>query len=160
MQNDTESKQGLELVASNSQQFSTFEISGKWYGIDVTKVQEIVKPMAMTPIPLAPSYIRGLINLRGQVAMAIGVRELFGLSPTNVDEAMNVVCKLNGYLVSLLVDAIDDVVELQNDLKTAAPATLGKDIKRFVPHIYKSPQRILCVVNVDMVSGFLSQKAA
>jgi purine-binding chemotaxis protein CheW len=147
-------------VSEKLRQFSTFEISGKWYGIDVTKVQEIVKPMQMTPIPMAPKFICGLTNLRGQVAMAIGIRELFGLSPTNASEAMSIVCRINGHLISLLVDAIDDVVELPESLKTSVPSTLGGDIKRFVGSIYKVPKRILCVIDVEIVGNFLNSKAA
>ena len=61
------------------EQFSTFSVSGRLYGIDVKKVQEIVRPLPMTTIPLAQDYVVGLINLRGQVATAISIHKLFGL---------------------------------------------------------------------------------
>ena len=64
----------------STEQFSTFYVSERLYGLDVTRVQEIVRDMQTTSIPLAPNYVRGLINLRGQQVTAIGLRELFGLT--------------------------------------------------------------------------------
>ena len=97
-----------EYVGTGAElQFSTFYIADRLYGIDVTQVQEIVKPMAMTKIPLSPDYVRGLINLRGQVATAIGLRELFGISEAPPEFFMNVVCRLDGSLMSFHVDKIE-----------------------------------------------------
>jgi purine-binding chemotaxis protein CheW len=59
--------------------YSTFRISGRLYGIDVTRVQEVTKSLPCTRVPLTPKHVKGLINLRGQIATAIELRELFDL---------------------------------------------------------------------------------
>src|SRR4051812_30814983 len=107
--NDIETKDKSTSLAT---QYSTFYVADRLYGIEVTQVQEIAKPLPLTPIHLAPNYVSGLINLRGQIATAIGLRELFELPPDQEREKMSVVCKCEGTLLSLLVDKIGDVIEV------------------------------------------------
>ncbi len=95
-------------AAKNSviKQYATFYVADRPYGIEVTQVQEIARPLAITPIHLAPAHVIGLINLRGQIATAIGLRELLGLPSDSTKEKMSVVCRSDGSLISLLVDRI------------------------------------------------------
>ncbi len=137
-----------------NRQFSTFFISDRMYGIDVMRVQEITRALPMAKIPLAPHYVHGLINLRGQISTAIGLRELFEIKEKAVDEQMNVVCKLNEVLVSFLVDRIGDVVELESKDFELAPETIPEGIRRFVEGVYKIPGNLLSVIDVDKVSEF------
>ena len=141
-------------------QYSTFYIADRWYGIDVKRVQEVVKPMAMTSVPLAPKYVRGLINLRGQVATAVGLRELFTLADQKDGEPMNVVCKHEGNLLSLQVDAIGDVVEVSHELYEVTPQTVSENIRQFMSGIYKMPGQLLSILEIDEVAKFLNNKAA
>ena len=69
--------EAIHVEERESRQFSTFFIGDRMYGIDVKTVQEITKSMPMTRVPLSPGYVHGLINLRGQLATAIGLRDLF-----------------------------------------------------------------------------------
>ena len=135
-------------------QFSTFYISDRMYGIDVMRVQEITKALPMARIPLAPHYVHGLINLRGQISTAIGLRELFDINEIISEEQMNVVCKLNDVLVSFLVDRIGDVMELQSKDFEHAPETIPEGIRRFVEGVYKIPGTLLSVIDVDKVFEF------
>jgi purine-binding chemotaxis protein CheW len=138
-------------------QFSTFVISNQLYGIAVNRVQEVVRSMTMTTIPLAPEYVRGLINLRGQVATAIGLRELFGITAPPPEEFVNVVCKMDGSLISLQVDEIGDVIEVSQESFEEAPQTIPEDIRQFMTGIYKIPGGLLSLLNVDLISQFLSK---
>ena len=81
-------------LSRQTKQFSTFYLENRLYGIEVGRVQEVVRSMVMTPIPLAPDYVRGLINLRGQVATAIGLRQLFGFVQPIPNDFINIVCKV------------------------------------------------------------------
>ncbi|MCX6125235.1 MAG: chemotaxis protein CheW [Proteobacteria bacterium] len=126
--------------------------------MDVTRVQEIVRPMIMTTIPLAPVYVRGLINLRGQVATAIGLRELFELKYDAPAELMNVVCKHENALLSLQVDSIGDVVEVSEDLYESTPQTVAVRVKQFMAGIYKMPGQLLSIIDMDEVGKFLGAK--
>ncbi len=132
-------------------QYSTFVIAGRLYGIDVTRVQEVVRPMVMTRIPLAPPYIVGLINLRGQVATAIGLRELFGLPPRQNDDQMNVVCKTSGALLSFLVDEIGDVIEVNKKDYESPPSTISPTVRKFISGVYKTSGTLLSVIDIDPI---------
>ena len=138
-------------------QFSTFLVADRLYGIDVTRVQEVVKPMSMTRIPLAQNYVCGLINLRGQVATAIGMRQLFELPSESHFNSMNVVCKFEGNLISLLVDDIGDVIEVSQDDFEPTPQTLPNAVRRFMAGVFKLNGPILSIIDVEKVSKFLNR---
>lgn len=151
---------GSDAKSGNqTQQFSTFYVANRLYGIDVTRVQEVVRPMPMTPIPLAPEYVRGLINLRGQVATAIGLRQLFGLKGEEPTEFMNVVCKVEGILISLQVDEIGDVIEVEKNYFEPSPKTISDEIKKFMSGIYKLSDSLLSTIDVDRINKFLNHKS-
>jgi purine-binding chemotaxis protein CheW len=149
---DKSSRSSAEKV-----QFSTFLLANRLYGIDVTRVQEVVRPLTMTRIPLAQDYVRGLINLRGQVATAIGLRELFELPTEPARESMNVVCKCDGNLISLLVDEIGDVIEVAQDAFEDSLQTIPSSIRRFMHGVYKVDGPLLSIIDVDRVARFLSK---
>jgi purine-binding chemotaxis protein CheW len=137
---------------NENRQFSTFYIAGLLYGIDVMKVQEITKALPMTRVPLAPKYVHGLINLRGQISTAIQLRELFGLHDQAPEEQMNVVCKVREILVSFLVDRIGDVMELNESSFEPAPDTIPENIRRFIEGVYKVPGTLMSVIDVERVA--------
>src|SRR5438132_562711 len=97
-------------------QFATFFLESLFLGVEVLKVQEVIRYQEMTRVPLAPAMIQGLINLRGQIVTAIDLRRRLQLPPrTDGRLPMNVVVRTDDGPVSLLVDSIGDVVELQDD---------------------------------------------
>lgn len=145
---------------SNSRQFSTFTVDGRLYGIDVMKVQEVTKPMDVTLMRTAPPCIKGLINLRGQIATAIGLRELFGLSSDNSTEKMTVVCKVEDVLLSLLVDKIGDVVEVSDSSFEQSPQTIPGNIRVFMQGVYKTDEAILSIVSLDSILKELDKRCA
>lgn len=132
-------------------QYSTFTVSGRVYGIDVTKVQEVVKPLPMTRIPLALPFVRGLINLRGQVATAIGLRELLGFTDDHPLELMNVVCRSEGSLVSLLVDEIGDVIEVSGEDYEGVPKTIPDSVRKYLAGVYKLRGSLLSVIDIEKI---------
>lgn len=138
-------------------QFSTFFVADRLYGIDVTRVQEVVRPMPMTKIPLAQNYVAGLINLRGQVATAIGMRQLFELPSNMHSQSMNVVCKFEGNLISLLVDDIGDVLEVSQSEFESTPQTLPGSIRRFMSGVFKLNGPLLSIIDVEKISKFLNR---
>lgn len=107
-------------------QYCTFMVNGDLYGVDVNDVQEIVLHQEMTPAPLAPSAVKGLINLRGQVVIAIDLRTVLGLGPLQEPLlATNVVISTDGGAVSLLVDEIGDVLDLSGGFELPPPTLRG-----------------------------------
>lgn len=141
-------------------QFSTFFIDGRLYGIDVMKVQEVTKPLDVTLMRTAPPFIKGLINLRGQIATAVGLRELFGLSPDPSVQKMTVVCKVEDILISLLVDNIGDVVEVSDKDFEPSPLSIPSSIRSFMQGVYKTDTAILSIINLEVILKELDRKCA
>ena len=134
-----------------SRQFSTFYLDNRLYGIEVTEVQEVAIVSRITRIPLAPSYIRGVINLRGQIATAVELRDLFGISTSVQTEQMSVVSKVEDVLLSLLVDKIGDVVEVSQSDYEPIPETVPASVRRFADGVYKTDREIMTVITADKV---------
>ena len=142
----------------STRQFSTFLVADRLYGIDVMSVQEITKMMNATKVPLAPTFVHGLINLRGQIATAVGLRELFELKDNNRSaEPMNVVCKGEGMLLSLLVDQIGDVIEVDDASFEATPETITPGVGRFMQGVYKIPGSLLSIIEVKKIVDVLNK---
>jgi len=143
---------------ATTQQFSTFYLADRLYGIPVMRVQEVTRALSMTRVPLAPAYVHGLINLRGQIATAIGLRDLFATKDVAPEEHMNVVCNINGHLFSLLVDKIGDVMEVDEAEFERAPDTVPVSIKKFMSGVYKVKGDLLSIINVDQISEEIQNK--
>lgn len=142
-----------------AKQFSTFYIADRLYGIEVMKVQEITRELPMTGVPLAPNYVYGLINLRGQIATAIGLREMFGVKEEDTESKMNVICNVDGLLLSLLVDRIGDVMEVEDNQYEPPPKTVPNTIRRFMDGIYKTPNALLSILDISKVSEAIVKEA-
>ncbi|MES2528921.1 MAG: chemotaxis protein CheW [Bdellovibrionota bacterium] len=143
-----------------TRQFSTFTIDGRLYGIDVMKVQEVTKPLNVTLMRTAPPFIKGLINLRGQIATAIGLRELFGLTADPSVHKMTVVCKVEDILISLLVDNIGDVVEVSDKEFEPSPLSIPASIRSYMQGVYKTENAILSIINLEVILKELDRKCA
>jgi purine-binding chemotaxis protein CheW len=142
-----------QKASSGTKQFSTFYVCGNLYGLEVGAVQEVTKALQMTPVPLAPEYVHGLINLRGQIATAIGMRDLFSLGKEGLpEELMSVVCKSDGLLVSLVVDQIGDVLEVDQALFEPTPDTLLPSVARYMEGVYKIPGELLSVLDINKIA--------
>jgi purine-binding chemotaxis protein CheW len=131
-----------------SRQYSTFDVAGLYFGIDVLQVQEVLRRQDMTPVPLAPAVIEGLINLRGQIVTALDMRRRLGLAPRDAGQtAMNVVVRTEEGAVSLLVDEIGDVVEVDSASFERPPENLDPAIRDLVRGIHKLKDRLLLVLD-------------
>jgi purine-binding chemotaxis protein CheW len=133
-----------------SRQYSTFDVAGFYFGIDVLQVQEVLRFQEMTPVPLAPAVIEGLINLRGQIVTAVDMRRRLGLPPrVDGETAMNVVVRTEEGAVSLLVDEIGDVVEVDSASFERPPENLDPVIRDLVRGIHKLKAKLLLVLDID-----------
>lgn len=137
-------------------QYSTFLVENRLYGIDVTKVQEVVRPLTLTPIPLAQKYFHGLVNLRGQVVTAVSLHDLFGLNTRPPTDLMNVICKFDGTLISFMVDEIGDVIEVDADHFDRAPSNISESTRKFMTKIYMVGSQLLSVLDVDKIFTVLN----
>ncbi len=128
----------------------TFTLDARLYGVEVSWVQEVLRGLPRTRIPLAPPAMAGLINLRGQVLPAVDLRVQLGL-PARVgdDEPMLVVVRVGGEPLALLVDSIGAVVDVEQDQFEPPPDTLAGPVREIVVGAYKLPDRLLLSLDVD-----------
>lgn len=141
-------------------QYCTFYVDRLYFGIDVLQVQEVMRTLTMTQVPLAAPGVKGLINLRGQIVTAIDLRTNLGLSPrADATESMNVVVRIEDGAISLLVDEIGDVIETDEATFERPPETLSVAARALIKGVYKLPDRLLLVldttlaVNVDTAAA-------
>jgi len=137
-----------------TQQFCTFFLKAQFFGVPVNEVQEVIRYQEMTRVPLVPAVIRGLINLRGQIVMALDLRRRFEMEERADSQLpMNVVVRTDDGPVSLLVDEIGDVLEVEEEGFEHTPQTM-RHARELVRGVYKLPDRLLLVLDTaQAVSG-------
>ncbi|HBB34831.1 MAG TPA: chemotaxis protein CheW [Cyanobacteria bacterium UBA8803] len=145
-------------------QLCTFFLGQLFFGIEVEKVQEIIRYQEMTRVPLAPPVVGGLINLRGQIVTAIDLRRRLDLneSPYSDNYAsrptdklpLNVIVRTSDETVSLLVDEIGDVLEVDRDDFESPPDTFTSKVRQLIRGAYKLKDRLLLFLDVDKVVDF------
>ena len=146
--------------------FCTFFVSEFHYGVDVSRGQEILRPQEVTRVPLAPPVVRGLINLRGRIVTALDLRRRLGLPPTlpsplagegrvggDAPAGKNVVVRAGDGVVSLLVDEIGDVIEVEDGAVEPPPETLRGTARELVRGACKLPECLLLILDADKTAA-------
>ena len=135
---------------AGSGQFSTFFVADLFFGVDVLRVQEVLRFQQMTRVPQAPEVIEGLINLRGQIVTAIDMRRRLKLPPRASDQTpMNMVVRTEEGAVSLLVDEIGDVLDLDAAAFERPPQNLDAGTRELIDGVYKLKDRLLLVLDAQ-----------
>lgn len=135
---------------AKSIQFSTFYLDNFLFGVEVDQVQEVLRYQEMTTFPLAPPAVSGLINLRGQIVMAIDLRQRLDLPPRAAEALpMNVIMRTDDGMVSFLVDAIGDSLEVETDTFESPPEMLRGVPRELIRGTYKLEDRLLLVLDTD-----------
>jgi purine-binding chemotaxis protein CheW len=131
-------------------QFCSFFLDGLRFGVDVRNVQEVVPYQEMTRVPLAPSMVRGLLNLRGQIVTGIDLRHRLELAERPADSLpMNVVLRGEDSPVSFLVDDIGEVIEVDADACEPPPETLRGPVRELIQGVYPLPDELLLVLDTE-----------
>jgi len=145
-----DSETGKSEFGQANGQFATFLLSDLLFGVDVLRVQEVLRFQKMTRVPQAPEVIEGLINLRGQIVTAIDLRRRMGLPPRSGNETpMNMVVRTDDGAVSLLVDQIGDVLEVEAATYEKPPENLNPAARELIQGVYKLKNRLLLVLNAE-----------
>ncbi|MFA6297785.1 MAG: chemotaxis protein CheW [Nocardioides sp.] len=137
-------------VMSPGQQCCTFWVDGLFLGVPVEQVQEVLRYQRMTAVPRAPHAVHGLINLRGQIVTALDLRCRLGLPPRPEEELpANVIVRSRGEVVSLLVDAVGDVIDTADAELQPTPANLPPGIQDVLRGVMPLAGSILLIVDAD-----------
>jgi purine-binding chemotaxis protein CheW len=135
---------------ADTSQFCTFYLDKLLFGVELKSVQEVIRSLDITKVPLAPSVVSGLINLRGQIVTAIDLRRRLELEPQPADMlAMNVVVRSQDGAVSLLVDEIGDVVEVEEESFEPPPETLRGSVRSVILGVHKLNDRLMHVLDIE-----------
>jgi purine-binding chemotaxis protein CheW len=134
-----------------TKQLCTFRLGDQAFGVDALTVQELIRHQTMTRVPKAPESVRGLINLRGQIVTALDLRTRLGMEPLEEGrQPMNVVIRSDDGAVSLLVDQIGDVIEVNDDCFEVPPDTLSGKAREFIRGAYKLADRLLLLLDCEL----------
>jgi purine-binding chemotaxis protein CheW len=131
-------------------QFCTFYLDKLMFGVELQKVQEVMRHLELTEIPLAPEVVSGLMNLRGQIITAIDLRHRLEL-PARPEGIlpMNVVIRSADGAVSFLVDEIGDVVEVVDESFESPPETLQGKVRQVILGVHKLEKQLMHVLDTD-----------
>lgn len=130
-------------------QWVTFRLDGETYGINVMQVQEVLRYTEIAAVPGAPSYVLGIINLRGNVVTVLDTRDRFGLSPAEISEQTRIVIIEAGkYVIGILVDAVAEVVYLRQSEIETAPNVGNEESAKFIQGVCHKNNQLLILVEL------------
>jgi purine-binding chemotaxis protein CheW len=145
---------------AHTSQFCTFYLDKLLFGVELKTVQEVIRSLAVTQVPLAPQVVSGLINLRGQIVTAVDLRRRLEMAPRAADvPAMNVVVRSDDGAVSLLVDEIGDVVEVDDSTFERPPETLRGSVRTIVTGVHKLNDRLMLVLDTQKACEMTAEAA-
>ena len=128
----------------------TFRLDNETYGINVMQVQEVLRYTEIAPVPGAPAYVLGIINLRGNVVTVIDTRQRFGLSSAPVtDNTRIVIIEADKQVVGILVDSVAEVVYLRQSEVETAPNVGNEESAKFIQGVCNKNGELLILVELD-----------
>ena len=135
---------------AQTHQFCTFYLDKLMFGVELEKVQEVIRYLEITEIPLASRVVSGLMNLRGQIVMGVDLRRRLNLADRPEETPpMNVVIRSGDGAVSLLVDYIGDVVEVTEESFERPPETLQGKVREVILGVHKLDKQLMHVLNTE-----------
>ena len=133
-------------------QWVTFKLDSETYGINVMQVQEVLRYSEIAPVPGAPTYVLGIINLRGNVVTVIDTRQRFGLNPADItDNTRIVIIEAEKQVIGILVDSVAEVVYLKASEIDDAPNVGNDDSARFIQGVSNRGGELLILVDLNQL---------
>jgi purine-binding chemotaxis protein CheW len=133
-------------------QLVSFELANELYGIEITKVREIILIAEITQVPRTPHYVKGLINLRSTVIPVIDLRALFGLPEgERTDESRIMVLQAGGKTIGIMVDAVSEVLRVKKDAIAPPPPTVAQAGNDYLTGLVKLDKQLLILLDIDRV---------
>jgi len=133
-------------------QFATFYVGDILLGVDIRQVQEINRQLSVTDVPHSSKYVRGVINLRGDVATVIDLRSILGLPSVKVTrESRNLIVHSQGESIGFLVDRISDILTLSSNEISQPPTNIDGVDGSLFKGVVKLEKELLVILDVDAV---------
>lgn len=131
-------------------QWVTFRLGEECYGVNVMQVQEVLRMTDIAPVPGAPNYVLGIINLRGNVVTVMDTRKRFGLVPAEADDSTRIVIiESEDQVIGILVDSVAEVVYLSNSDIEMAPNVGNEESSRYIQGVANRKEGLLILVELN-----------
>jgi purine-binding chemotaxis protein CheW len=131
-------------------QLVTFTISNEEFGLDILRVQEIIRTMEITRVPRAPEFVEGVINLRGKVIPIIDLRRRFGMESKKHDSQTRIiVVEIHAMIVGFVVDSVSEVLRIQSSTVEPPPAVVSGIESEYISGVGKLEDRLLILIDLD-----------
>ncbi len=139
-----------ESMEDPTLQWVTFKLAGEIYGINVMQVQEVLRYTEIAPVPGAPTYVLGIINLRGNVVTVIDTRHRFGLTPGEIgDNTRIVIVEAEKHVIGILVDSVAEVVYLKQSEIETAPNVGTEENAKFIQGVCHKNDDLLILIELN-----------
>ena len=140
--------------ASGSMQLVSFKLSDETYGIEITKIREIILVGEITQVPETPHYIKGLINLRSSVIPVIDLRARFALSENELTQDSRImVLNVGRRTIGIVVDSVNEVLRVSHDQISPAPPTVASLGNQYMTGLVRLEEQLLILLDVDRLFG-------
>jgi purine-binding chemotaxis protein CheW len=144
MRDDNRNK--IDLVL----QWGTFRLSDEIYGINVMQIREVLRYTEITPVPGAPYFVLGIINLRGNVVTVIDTRKRFGLPPGGVNNQTRImIVEVQGQVLGLMVDSVAEVIYLKQSEVEMTPNVSNDETSKFIQGVCNKNDELLILVDLE-----------
>ena len=137
-----------------------FKLGGEEFVLDILKVQEIIRLVEITPVPNAPLFVEGVINLRGKVIPVISLRKRFGFNEKEKDSQTRIiVLEIENKLVGFVVDLVTEVLRLPSSMVEPPPPLISRIGSEYLKGVGKLEDRLLIILDADKILNFEEKKA-
>ena len=134
-------------------QLVSFKLGEEEFGIDILKVQEINRMVEITKVPQAPHFCEGVINLRGKVIPVIDLRLKFDMETKQRDkDSRIVVCDVNGIVIGMIVDAVEEVLRIPGSTVEPAPDIVTSVNSDYIKGVAKLDERLLILLDISQIA--------
>jgi len=143
-------------ISSDTDRWVTFRLENETYGINVMQVQEVLRVSEIAPVPGAPDYVIGIINLRGNVVTVVDTRRRFGMMPKETDDFSRIVIiEAENQVVGILVDSVAEVIEIEAEEIETAPNVGTEESSKYILGVSSRDSELLILVDLNK---FLSEE--
>lgn len=146
-------------VQGATSQSILFKMGNEYYGLSISLVREIIKPLPVTRFPKSPPYVEGVVDLRGRILPIINLRSMFGLEPVaETDDTRFVDLQLEGLNVGIIVDAVSEVMSIPQNLIELAPPIIAGVEGKYLQGIARLNDKLIMLLDVDEIFGQWKKK--
>ncbi|WP_429844070.1 chemotaxis protein CheW [Brevibacillus sp. FIR094] len=136
-----------------------FKMGNEYYGLSISLVREIIKPLPITRFPKSPPYVEGVIDLRGRILPIINVRKMFDLEPLEqTDDTRFVDLQMDGLNIGIIVDAVSEVMNIPQNLIEPAPPIIAGVEGKYLQGIARLNDKLIMLLDVDEIFGQWKKK--